>query len=140
MAMKRSDAGEIFDYLDTHGTIDKDAKATQSPRKKPRFEAKPRGGRRMTLDLHGRTAVESVSMIRQAFDSCETHAVFEMLVIHGKGRHSPRSEGPVLKRLVYDMLENELALRVKDFRTAVPRDGGEGATLVILRQTSGQRS
>jgi len=31
------------------------------------------------------------------------------------------------------MLENELQSRVKDFKTAPSKDGGEGATVVRLR-------
>jgi DNA-nicking Smr family endonuclease len=130
---KRSDTDEILRHLAMHGTIDKDALQTRPMPRKKLFETRRKGSRRSTLDLHGRTAEESVRLIREAFDLCEDHAVQELLVIHGKGRHSPRGEGPVLKKLFFDMMENELALRVRELRTALPREGGEGATLVILR-------
>ena len=43
------------------------------------------------------------------------------------------AEGGVLKKLVRECLEYRYALAVRGFKTALPKDGGEGATLVTLR-------
>jgi DNA-nicking Smr family endonuclease len=63
---------------------------------------------------------------------CRDRGIRELFVIHGHGVHSAPEEGPVLKNLVRDMLENELSDRVRDFRAGIPREGGEGVTLVYL--------
>jgi DNA-nicking Smr family endonuclease len=86
----------------------------------------------MTLDLHGKTSDEASRSLRMMMETCRDHGIRELLVIHGRGHHSSSDEGPVLKTLVYSMLNNELKLRVKDFRTALPREGGEGATVLFL--------
>ena len=57
----------------------------------------------------------------------------ELLVVHGYGLHSDPNEGPVLKKLVRDMLDRELRPKYRTYRTASIRDGGEGATLVAVR-------
>jgi DNA-nicking Smr family endonuclease len=123
---------DILSYLKKYGVRDKDQ---QVPRIKPAKLnlRKGKGGiPRMTLDLHGKTTEEAARTIRAMVETCWEHGVKELLVIHGKGHHSNMNEGPVLKTMVHAMLENELRLQIKEFRTALSRDGGEGATLVYL--------
>jgi DNA-nicking Smr family endonuclease len=57
----------------------------------------------------------------------------ELLVIHGWGRHATATESGVLKKLVLDMLEYRYKLSIRGYKTALPRQGGEGATLVTLK-------
>jgi DNA-nicking Smr family endonuclease len=59
--------------------------------------------------------------------------VKEILVIHGKGYHSKSESGPVLKGLVNQMLENELHYIIRSFASAKIKDGGDGATVVLLK-------
>lgn len=87
----------------------------------------------MTLDLHGQTCELATLRMRSTFEACRHHGVRELLIIHGQGHHSDRQEGPVLKKLVRDMLDYEFKLRVREYRSARPREGGDGATMVSLR-------
>jgi len=58
-----------------------------------------------------------------------------LLVIHGRGRGSD-ADGPVLRPAVWEWLASAAAERagVMAFTSARPRDGGDGATLVLLRR------
>ena len=85
------------------------------------------------LDLHGLLEAEA----RRAVD----HAVREaydtgfrcVLIIHGRGRHS--LQGPVLREALPGWLTTPpLGGLVMAFATALPRDGGPGATYVLLRR------
>jgi DNA-nicking Smr family endonuclease len=123
---------DILSYLKEHGVRDKDQEVPRVKPLKPAIQ-KGKGGRlRLTLDLHGKTSDEASRSLRVMLQTCREHGVRELLVIHGRGHHSSMNEGPVLKTLVHSMLENELKLSVKDFRTALPREGGEGATVFFL--------
>ncbi len=124
---------DIFSYLDAHGVYDKDRTAPP-PAKSPKqpIEKRKGGIRRMTLDLHGSTSDEASRRIRSTIEWCRGHGVGELLVIHGIGRHSAPAEGPVLKNLLHDLLDYELKSTVRGFRAGLPREGGEGATVIYL--------
>jgi DNA-nicking Smr family endonuclease len=126
--------GDILSFLAAHGTRDKDSAGDCPERIAPRSAERRKGGmRRMTLDLHGLTSDEASQSIRDAVASCVKRGVRELLVIHGRGLHSVINEKPVLKRLVLGMLENDRSLNVRGFRGGLPREGGEGATLIYLK-------
>jgi DNA-nicking Smr family endonuclease len=124
---------DILAFLDKHGTQNKDAFAEKAPAPAKKKIEKGKGGiPRMTLDLHGQTSEQASMRIRLTFESCRHHGVRELLIIHGQGRHSNLQEGPVLKKLVHDMLDYELKMQVREYRSASPREGGDGATMVHL--------
>lgn len=124
---------DILEYLEQHGTHDKDSAVTAArDGVRARSGRRERGGHRVTLDLHGLTSEEASRRLRCAVGSCRERGVKELLVIHGWGRNSPPGRGPVLKGLVEDVLGNELRLQVRDFRKGRPREGGDGATVVYL--------
>jgi DNA-nicking Smr family endonuclease len=123
---------DILSYLKEHGVRDKDQELPRPKPLKPAFQKGKGGILRMTLDLHGKTCDEASRALRAMIETCKEHGVRELLVIHGRGHHSSMHEGPVLKTMVRSMLDNELKLRVKDFRTALPHEGGEGATVLFL--------
>jgi len=93
----------------------------------------------LRLDLHRLTEEEArgevEGILRQALDGnlrC-------VLIIHGRGLRSPL--GPVLKEALPDWLTGSpLASRILAFVTSPPSLGGEGSTLVLLRQRRGRRS
>jgi dsDNA-specific endonuclease/ATPase MutS2 len=124
---------DILSFLTAHGIRDKDA-AAPAPEKHRYCSAEKRKGGilRTTLDLHGLTGEEASRRLRQAVESCGSRGIKELLIIHGQGRHSAPAGRPVLKGIVHDMLDNELRLRVARFRTGLPREGGDGATLAYL--------
>jgi len=122
---------KILEYIDRHGVVDKDSIMQRKPNVK-KIRTRKRAPR-ITLDLHGMKTIEAQQKVRLTFESSRNKGIREILIIHGRGFHSDPNEGPVLKKLVREMLENELRSLVCKFQTAVPRDGGEGATLVYLR-------
>jgi DNA-nicking Smr family endonuclease len=77
------------------------------------------------LDLHGHARDEA---LRDQGKRC-------LLVIHGRGAHSP-DDAPVLKPLVWRWLVASTLSRsaVLAFTSARPAQGGDGATLVLLRK------
>ena len=85
------------------------------------------------IDLHGLTAAEArrelTAELREAFSAGERCA----LVVHGRGLHS--ESGPVLKGGVVDwLMAPPLAALLMAFASALPRDGGPGASYVLLRR------
>jgi DNA-nicking Smr family endonuclease len=124
---------EILAFIKKYGTRNKDL-GTSPVKKKPSTRSvNSRGQPRETVDLHGMRSEEASQRLRFIVNRCVDNGVKELLIIHGVGYHSVLSGGPVLKDMVKGMLENELFLNVRDYRTAVAKDGGEGATLVYLR-------
>ena len=76
--------------------------------------------------------------LREKLEEATEHAHGEglrcVLVVHGRGVHSP--EGPVLRAFLLRWLtESRVASIVMAFASARPRDGGEGATYVLLRRS-----
>ncbi|MBN1577218.1 MAG: Smr/MutS family protein [Chitinispirillaceae bacterium] len=125
-------ADEILAHIEKFGVDRKDAESgdTRQPAS--------RGGRRnrphrLVLDLHGLRSDDAARQLRFALDRCRETGMRELLVIHGYGLHSDPAEGPVLKKLVRDLLEHDLRPKCRSYRTATIRDGGEGATLVAVR-------
>jgi DNA-nicking Smr family endonuclease len=128
-------ADPIFRHLERFGVVDKDAADRPKPAGRGRRNAlQPRkGGRRMALDLHGMPSDEAVRAVAAAIDDCADGGVGQLLIIHGQGLHSLPSEGPVLKNAVLRFLEGKIDRRIRSFTAALPRDGGDGATLVRFK-------
>ena len=90
------------------------------------------------LDLHGLTARQAQNEIHQFILSSIRKRLRCVLVIHGKGLHS-KSDEPVLKNHVKQWLtKGTLGRCVLAFTSAQPKDGGYGATYVLLRKTAAQ--
>jgi DNA-nicking Smr family endonuclease len=85
------------------------------------------------IDLHGRTAAEARRELTAELRAAFADGVRCVLVVHGRGLHS--EGGPVLKSGVVDWLvAAPLASLVMAFASAQPRDGGPGASYVLLRR------
>ncbi len=85
------------------------------------------------VDLHGLTAAEAQREL--AGELADAFAAGErcVLVIHGRGLHSDAE--PVLRDGVVSWLTSgRSAARVMAFVSALPRDGGPGASYVLLRR------
>ena len=89
------------------------------------------------LDLHGRITADVGHAVERFLVAARTRGARAALLIHGRGRGS--DAGPVLRPVVWDWLESAAAARagVMAFSTASPRDGGAGATVVLLRRSGG---
>jgi DNA-nicking Smr family endonuclease len=124
---------EILAFLKKYGTRNKDLGSSPVKKKPSTRSVNSRGQPRETVDLHGMRSEEASQRLRFIVNRCVESGVKELLIIHGVGYHSVLSGGPVLKDMVRNMLDNELCLNVRDYRTAVAKDGGDGATLVYLR-------
>jgi len=123
-------------YIEQHGVQDKDARVSGAKKrfvKNGGLEKTRRGVVRKVMDLHGMTAQDADAALSRAMDECERKGIKELLIIHGWGRHCGAGECGILKKLVLDALEYRFKLSVRDYSTAPPRDGGEGATVVRLK-------
>jgi DNA-nicking Smr family endonuclease len=86
------------------------------------------------IDLHGLHLPAARRAVQEAIQRVAAQSKRCVLVVHGRGRHS-ESE-PVLKEAFLEWLaEPPLVSRVLAFTSARGRDGGVGATYVLLRRS-----
>ena len=126
----------IENYLRDHGVSDKDAGASRRRRDEGArngLEKTRKGLPRKVVDLHGMTVERAEPALGRAIDECRQKGIKELLIIHGWGRHSNPAEGGILKKMVLHDLEARYTSSLRDYAPALPRDGGEGATIVRLR-------
>lgn len=124
----------ILSYLKKHGIINKDLHLTKNSDKKHRnttIQQKKR--KRIQIDLHGLRSEDALVTLRQTFERAYRSGVKEILIIHGYGLHSSTSGSPVLKNLVKNELEKQYSHRIQSTRSALPKEGGQGATVVFLK-------
>lgn len=84
-----------------------------------------------TLDLHGEQVAKGLQRLRQFVLEANRIGRRCVLIVHGKGTHS--EHGAPLREAVLSELLGPLSGFVHAFATAVPADGGEGATYLMLR-------
>ena len=89
------------------------------------------------LDVHGRGRAEALRALESFVAGGRARGARTLLVIHGRG-HGSDAGGPVLRPAIWEWLASAAAERcgVMAFVTARPRDGGAGATIVLLRRQS----
>jgi DNA-nicking Smr family endonuclease len=87
------------------------------------------------LDLHGRAAAEVPRALAGFLTAARSRGARAALVIHGRGQGSEAGHA-VLRPAVWDWLATSAAasVGVMAFSTAAPRDGGTGATVVLLHR------
>jgi DNA-nicking Smr family endonuclease len=81
------------------------------------------------IDLHGLTEAQAKRALHGFLATSLARHLRCVSVIHGKGLRSG-NDGPVLKRLVNDMLRRTPAILA--YVSARPADGGTGAVYVLL--------
>ena len=127
-----TDKDFILNYLDIHGVdTSKDislnnSQKNYSPRKRKKTNY-------FEIDLHGKTSVEAAQILKNTIAQCKVKGIKDLLIIHGKGLNSDIETGPVLKRLVEIMVENELKNLISTHYPAPLNKGGNGATIVKLK-------
>lgn len=84
-----------------------------------------------SIDLHGQTRDQSRQALLMFIRESQQHGFKLVCIVHGKGYHSEDGR-PVLKAMVNKWLQN--IPEVLAFSTAQPRDGGTGATYVLLKR------
>jgi DNA-nicking Smr family endonuclease len=86
------------------------------------------------VDLHGLQAPAARRAVHEAIQRLHAQGKRCALIVHGRGRHSETE--PVLKEALYEWLaEPPVGERVLAFTSARGRDGGVGATYVLLRRS-----
>ena len=84
------------------------------------------------IDLHGCDRERARRQLQRFIESVASRGPACVLVIHGRGRGSGEA-GSVLKQALPGWLTTGASAKnVRAFAPAAPRDGGEGATYVLL--------
>lgn len=89
-----------------------------------------------TLDLHGAVRQEVEAKMISFIANARYHGWQVLLVITGKGLHSPEGEG-VLRSAVEEFLQRSKSDLVAEWGRAPRRYGGDGAIVLFLRRQQG---
>jgi DNA-nicking Smr family endonuclease len=84
-----------------------------------------------TIDLHGKNAVDAEAALRRFLVEAAHLRRRCVLVVHGRGLHS--GGVAILRDMTIANLTGALSGLVHSFATAHARDGGPGATYVVIR-------
>ena len=86
------------------------------------------------LDLHGLTAARAREELEAFLRTRRASGERCVLIIHGKGEHSPRGVGVLRGEISAWLSQGTGSDQVAAFATARPDDGGTGAVYVLLRR------
>ncbi len=86
------------------------------------------------FDLHGMTVPQARAELEQFLRSMRVRGERCVLVIHGKGEHSPHGAGILRGEIGAWLSQSAASEHVAAFATASAGDGGEGAVYVLLRR------
>jgi DNA-nicking Smr family endonuclease len=84
------------------------------------------------LDLHGETAESAPKVLEQFLRAQRARGERCVLVVHGKGDHSPGRVGILRGEMAAWLSQGAASVHVAAFATAGNDDGGEGAVYVLL--------
>jgi DNA-nicking Smr family endonuclease len=86
------------------------------------------------LDLHGMSVREARGQLELFLRTMRSRGERCVLVIHGKGEHSPDGMGILRGEIAAWLSQGASSEHVAAFATASEHDGGEGAVYVLLRR------
>ena len=86
------------------------------------------------VDLHGLHASDAKAALYTFLRKMRDQRELCVLVIHGKGEHSPGGQGILRGELAAWLSQGQAAEHVAAFASAQETDGGHGATYVLLRR------
>jgi DNA-nicking Smr family endonuclease len=86
------------------------------------------------LDLHGMGVREARAQLELFLRTMRSRGERCVLVIHGKGAHSPQGTGILRGEIAAWLSQGASSQHVAAFVTASDQDGGEGAVYVLLRR------
>ena len=92
-----------------------------------------------TVDLHGMTVEVARRAVRARVKRALTAGSRVLLVVHGKGVHSPLGYGSIRREIAGWLTEEPCASSVECFASARPEHGGTGALYVLLGRPGPQR-
>jgi DNA-nicking Smr family endonuclease len=84
------------------------------------------------VDLHGETAESAPKVLEQFLRAQRARGERCVLVVHGKGEHSPGRVGILRGEMAAWLSQGGASVHVAAFATAGNEDGGEGAVYVLL--------
>jgi len=84
------------------------------------------------LDLHGLGAHDARQAVESFVKKRATDGDRVVLIVHGKGSHSPRGHAVLRGEIAAWLSQGRVARHVAAFATAPDHDGGTGAVLVLL--------
>ena len=119
--------------LDDAGDRVKDRRPPPSPPKVRRLKTRPRNLRvDDQIDLHGQRAEAALRRLESFVARSAAAGLRTVLVITGKGHHSPGGRG-ILRQRVEDWIRGRSHTRVRTWSEAPARLGGRGAFVLYLR-------
>jgi len=86
------------------------------------------------IDLHGARRDGARRILAQRIESARARGLRAVVVIHGRGQHSPGGEAVLRDALPGWLSRGAVAKSVLAFAPAPDRLGGRGATMVLLRR------
>ncbi len=86
------------------------------------------------LDLHGFAVAQARAQLDLFLRTMRARGERCVLVIHGKGEHSPQGIGALRGEIAAWLSQGSSSEHVAAFSTADDREGGEGAVYVLLRR------
>jgi DNA-nicking Smr family endonuclease len=86
------------------------------------------------VDLHGLGAAEAREKVESFLRDKRVAGERCVLIIHGKGEHSPRAQGVLRGEIGAWLSQGAASEHVAAFATATSDDGGEGAVYVLIRR------
>ena len=89
-----------------------------------------------TIDLHGMTVGKAETAVRSFCKSARGLVPRTVLIIHGKGIHSPAGQAVLRDAVAHWLSTPPVAKDVLCFSTARPKHGGSGALYVLLAARS----
>lgn len=118
-------------WLRRYGVVDKDAEEEKIQQKMNQLDRSylRTMAPEASIDLHGLTKEEATSRLDMFIEECCRRKLTKILIIHGKGNHSPTE--PVLAKLVHDYIERHY--RLGESGHPDKTEGGRGATWVIIK-------
>ena len=120
-------------WLRRYGVVDKDAEEEKLQQKMSQLDRSylRNMAPEASIDLHGLTKEEATTRLDAFVAECIRRKITKILIIHGKGNHSPTE--PVLAKLVHDYIERNYHLGESGHPDKT--EGGRGATWVIIKNT-----
>jgi DNA-nicking Smr family endonuclease len=86
------------------------------------------------IDLHGNSASQARVQLELFLRTMRSRGERCVLVIHGKGAHSPDGAGVLRGEIAAWLSQSAASEHVAAFATAMGSDGGEGAVYVLIRR------
>ncbi|MBK7949544.1 MAG: Smr/MutS family protein [Deltaproteobacteria bacterium] len=87
------------------------------------------------IDLHGTRVAEAKRLLARRIASARARGLRCVLVVHGRGRGSATNDAPLRDAVPDWLTRGETGRSVLAFAPAPRQQGGEGATMVLLRKS-----